>query len=191
MKIFNKIWTSKTAIIFLSILLIGLTYLAEWIEGWTGAFLILGAAFEGLLLAGFFILGLVKIIRTKDKGFILPLIIAIIASAIVVFRPVETIIEKIKSPVVLYGYCEHTVTGVSLKLREDNTFEYNAGAFLSREMHYGKYILKDDTLTLKFSNIKPTNIDSILLVTNYCLTEFGDTTKHNHQFNIKINNLRK
>lgn len=187
----KKICTTKTAIIFLSILLVGLTYLAYWIEGWTGMFLILSVGLLGLVFFVFFIAGLVTLFRKKDKGLLIPLSIAVIAIIIVVFRPVETIIEKFKSPVVLFGYCEHTVTGLSIKLRQDKTFEYNVGAFLTKKIYYGQYSWTRDTLILKFNNNAPDNITNKLLFTYNSLTEIGDTTNHRHQFQIICNDLNK
>jgi len=187
----KKILTIKTTIILLSIFLIGLTYLAYWIEGWVGVYLLLAAGISGLVLIGFFISGLFKFFRVKEKGLLVSLTLAIFAFVTVLFRPVETIIEKFKSPVVLYGYCEHTVTGLSIKLRQDSSFEYNAGAFLSREMYYGQYAWTGDTLTLKFNDNVPENINDKLLLANNSLTEISSTTKHKHQFKISYNNTKK
>jgi hypothetical protein len=187
----KKIWTTKTLIIFLSILLVGLTYLAYWIEGWTGAYLFMGAGLTAIVLIGFFVAGLVKMLKSKDKGLIVPLIIAVFAILIVVFRPLETLLEKLKSPVVLYGYCEHTVTALSIKLRQDRTFEYNAGAFLSREIYYGEYSLTGDTLKLNFNDNTPDNSKDKLLLKDSSVIEIGDTTKHRHHFRITYNDLIK
>ncbi len=191
MNITKNIGLIRTVIIVLSILLVGMSYLAFWIEGWACVFIFLGADVIGLFLIGFSICGIIIIFKNKNSGLITSLVIAVLAIFIVVFRPVEYIIEKLKSPVVLFAYCEHTVTNVSLKLRQDKTFEYNAGAFLSREIYHGYYNIIADTLVLNFNGNNNVNVRNKLLITDEEIIEIGDTTRHLHHFKITLNNWEK
>lgn len=186
----KKISIIKSGLVSLSILFSGFFYIAYWLEGWNGMFLFLAVGIIGFLLIGFFIFGLVTLFKTKKKELYFPLTIALIAIMIVVFRPIEFIIEELKSPVVLHGYCEHTVTEVSIRLRQDGTFEYNAGTFLSNKVYNGKYSLISDTIKLEFNNA-PDYINDRLLLTDFSLIEIGDTASHRHDFKIIYNELIK
>lgn len=171
-------------IIFVSLLFIGLKYFGFWIEGFSGAFILLNTAVMGVSL---FIMLLILIIQTKRKTFLISFFIGLIAIITVVFAPVEHVIEKLKSPIVLFGYCEHTVTVVSLTLRQDRSFEYNGGAFMKREMYYGNYQINDDTLVLSFAEKHPETIKEKLVFSEKGLLEIGDTIKHRHLFRISRN----
>lgn len=182
--------TTSTILIF-SLLVVGLKYLGLWIEGFTGMFLILFAGLTGLILLVLLGVCIVTIFKTRDVKLVIPFVIGLIAILITAFSPIEKLVEKLKSPVVLTGYCEHTVTAVSLILRQDKSFEYNAGAFLSKEMYYGNYQIKKDTLNLYFLDEKPVNVKNKLIFVDKGLLEIGDTIKHRHLFKITYNKLTR
>lgn len=187
----KKIRQTSTTILILSVALIGLKYLGFWLEGFAGMFLVLFAVLTGLVLLGLLGVRIVTIFKTKNIKFFIPFVIGTIAILIFVFSPFEKLKEKLKSPVVFSGYCEHTVTTVGLSLRQDKSFEYNAGAFLSKEIYYGNYNLSRDTLTLNFKNKQPENINNKLVFINNGLLEIGDTSTHRHFFKITLNKLKE
>ena len=171
--------------------LVALKYLGLWVEGFIGMFIVLFAGLTGMILLGLLVVRIVTIFKTRNKNLFIPFIIGIISILIVIFEPFENLKEKFKSPVVLSGYCEHTVTTVGLSLRQDKSFEYNAGAFLSKEIYSGNYNLSIDTLTLNFNNKQPKNINNKLVFINNGLQEIGDTTTHRHFFKITFNKLKE
>ncbi len=187
----KKIRQTSTTILILSFVLVGLKYFGLWLEGFTGMFLVLAAGLTGLILLGLLVIRLVTIFKNRNKKLFIPFVIGSIAILIVVFAPFEKLVEKLKSPIVLSGYCEHTVTTVGLSLRQDKSFEYNAGAFLSKEIYYGNYNLSRDTLTLDFKNKNPENIHNRLVFINNGLQEIGDTSTHRHFFKITLNELKE
>ncbi len=180
--------TSKT-IFILSLALIGLKYFGLWLEGFAGMFFVLFAALTGLILLGLLGVRIVTIFKIRNIKYFFPIVIGTIAIFLFVFSPFEKLIEKLKSPVVLSGYCEHTVTTVGLSLRQDKSFEYNAGAFMSKEMYYGNYQIIKDTLILNFGDKSPNNVKNKLIFADKGLLEIGDTTSHRHFFKIKYNKL--
>jgi hypothetical protein len=110
---------------------------------------------------------------------------------IVIFQPIEQIIEKMKSPVIFSGTCEHTVTFVWILLREDKTFDYNAGGFLERIIYNGTYKIKDDSLFLKFKKKVSNNISDTLIIDQYGLKETTLRKKHQHFFKGQISKIKK
>ncbi len=187
----KKIKQTSTTILILSLVLVALKYLGLWVEGFTGMIIVLFAGLTGMILLWLLIVRIVTIFKARNKNLFIPFIIGIIAIWIVIFEPFENLKEKYKSPVVLSGYCEHTVTTVGLSLRQDKSFEYNAGAFLSKEIYYGNYNLSRDTLILNFKNKQPVNITKKLVFINNGLQEIGDTSTHRHFFKITLNKLKE
>ncbi len=106
----SKIWTTRNSIILLSILLVSLFYTSILIEGWTAVFLLMIAFPIGILLIGFLLFGMLSAIKARDKAFFLPALIGIVTLLKIIYRPVEQLIEKLKSPVILYDYCEQSIT---------------------------------------------------------------------------------
>ncbi|MDP2234855.1 MAG: hypothetical protein Q8J88_00350 [Bacteroidales bacterium] len=187
----KKIKQTSTTILILSLVLVTLKYLGLWVEGFTGMIIVLFAGLTGMILLWLLVVRIVTIFKARNKNLFIPFIIGIIAIWIVIFEPFENLKEKYKSPVVLSGYCEHTVTTVGLSLRQDKSFEYNAGAFLSKEIYYGNYNLSRDTLILNFKNKQPVNITKKLVFINNGLQEIGDTSTHRHFFKITLNKLKE
>jgi len=185
----KKIRQTTTTILILSLVLIGLKYFGLWLEGFAGMFLVLFAALTGLILLGLLGVRIVTIFKTRNIKFFFPFVIGTIAILVFVFSPFEKFKEKLKSPVVLSGYCEHTVTTVGLSLRQDKSFEYNAGAFMSKEIYYGNYQINNDTLILNFGDKSPDNVKKKLIFADKGLLEIGDTSTHRHIFKIKYNKL--
>jgi len=101
-----------------------------------------------------------------------------------------SLVDKFKSPVLFYGYCEHTMTSVTLVLRQDKTFEYDVGAFLKTEVLYGNYQIINDTVTLNFSNKKQYSVADKLVFTDISLKEIGDSSIHRHNFKFRINEIK-
>ena len=163
-----------------------------WIQGFEAVYLFMFVTVMGLTLI---------VLVTRElfikKNFI-AFGIGIFALCIVIFRPFEFISEALKSPIVVSGYCEHTVTTLSISLRKDKTFEYNAGAFLKKEMYYGNYYLKNDTLILNFDARKPEKLKDTLvfkkdsIYKHDWLFEIGKTQKnHLHSFMLTTNLIWK
>jgi len=166
-------------------------YLARWVEGWVGMFMFMGVVGFGITLIVASLVGLLRLVFKKDRTLILPLVTACLSYFVVVYQPIERITEKLKSPVSLYGYCDHAVTAASLKLRENGSFEYNAGAFLSREIYYGSYKVNADTVILNFEDPVPNNVNNMLLFSDEALIEIGDSTMHKHRFLTSVNNVKE
>lgn len=180
------------SIYILSFLLLILKYAAFLIAGWTAVLLFVIGLAVFLVLSVLIIIHLVEIFRKRNyqfKSFITILLFFLIAF-IIIYEPVEYYIEKSKSPVNLHGYCEHTVTMTSILCREDNTFEYNAGAFLDRDIYYGKYKVQNDTIFLSFSPDSCAYLNDTLLLSDDYLIEFGDLTRHRHRFKLTKNELK-
>lgn len=189
MKIEKKIRQTSKTILILSFVLVGLKYLGLWLEGFTGMFLVLAAGLTGLILLGLLVCRLSTIFKKRNIKLFIPFGIGSIAILIVVFAPFEKLVEKLKSPIVLSGYCEHTVTTVGLSLRQDKSFDYNAGAFMSEEIYYGNYQITKDTLFLNFGDKNQGKMKNKLIFTDKGLLEIGDTTTHRHLFKITTNKL--
>jgi len=191
----KQISTKKELIItlFSGVGFICLFYIGFVVASWIGMILILISLIFGLA-SGLVFLGLiVNSIRYKiytKKRFINVCIVGL-SLFIVIFQPIEMIIEKVKSPVIFGGSCEHTVTTVWIVLRQDKTFEYNAGAFLDREMYYGKYEVMDSLIVLRFDNNKNVNTNDTLIITGNGLEELNLKIKHHHIFKGKINKILK
>ena len=191
----KQISTKKELIITLvsGIGFICLFYIGFIVASWIGMILILISLIFGAA-SGFVFLGLIiNSIRFKiyTKKRIVNICIVGLSLFVVIFQPVEMIIEKVKSPVIFGGSCEHTVTSVWIVLREDKTFEYNAGALLDREMYYGKYEVLDSLIVLRFDNNKIVNTNDTLIMTNNGLEELNLKMKHHHIFRGKIDKLIK
>ncbi len=182
----------STSIFILAPLLVSVKYLALWIGGGIAVYsFIFGIIVLCLLVLALFS-QIVLIIAKRLFGLknLIPIIITILCLWITLSNPLEWLIEKTKSPVILYGYCEHTVTTVSIKLRENSTCEYNAGAFLKNETYKGTYIIKNDSVILNFKGLNPDNVADTLIYNEKFLTEIGDTTRHRHHFIITTNRTK-
>jgi len=140
-------------------------------------------------IVGFILVVLILIALFAKKNFIAASI-GVIALSIVIFRPIEFMIESLKSPKVASAYCEHTVSAVSIILRMDHSFEYNAGTFLSHENYTGTYSIKGDTVILHFENKYPTPVIESLVYKEHLLKEIGNP-QHNHEFILTKNLIWK
>jgi len=170
-----------------------LFYTGFSVAGWIGVLLILISLIFGAASVFIFLGLIVNSIRFKiyTKRRIFNICIVGLSIFIVVFQPIETIIEKLKSPIVFAGSCKHTVTSVSIVLRQDKIFEYNDGAFLDRDLYYGKYQILDNLVVLGFDNYKIVNLKDTLIITNNGLEELNLNKKHYHIFKGKIDKLIK
>lgn len=178
----------------LGLCVILLKYAALWIGGWAGMFLFLIYYAVGLITLLFSMIIVIKAVseRSLSKNRLFSFTIPFLALGVVVFQPIEWGIEKLKSPVVYAGSCKHTVTSVWLKLRADGSCEYNAGKFMEREMYYGIYHLKEDTIQIEFNSGKvPEDIKTQLVINQRGLREIGDSTDHYHFFRAKIDKLKR
>ena len=136
------------------------------------------------------IIGLVRIVNKSEKKSIAVVLIGIFSLSIVIFVPVGEIIESQKSPIVFKGWCEHTVTSTSLTLREDNSFEFDVGAFLSRELKLGTYSIKNDTIKLVFKEAQ-TQINTTLYIEKEGVYELGrKPNEWREHFRTDINELK-
>ena len=187
----SNISTNNKLILISSGLFLALFYFSMWIEGWTGVLFLAITGLIGIIIIFLILYSLYKTVINRKYIPSVYVLAPVLALLIVTFRPVEKIIEGFKSPVVLYGYCEHTVTGLSLKLRANNTFEYNAGAFLSKEMYYGFYNIKNDTLILNFDGLNPENIINKLIVNKDSVIEISDSLGHRHTFKTSLNKIKQ
>ena len=168
-----------------------LFYIGYVVASWIGMIIVLISLIFGAATAYVFFGLIINSIRFKvyTKKRITNISIAGLSLFLVIFQPVEMIIEKLKSPIVFGGSCEHTVTSVWIVLRQDNTFEYNAGAFLDRVMYYGKYEKLDSVIVLRFDNSKNVNTNDTLIITNDGLEELNLNMKHHHVFRGKVDKL--
>ncbi|MEK8181252.1 hypothetical protein WMW71_12970 [Flavobacterium buctense] len=173
--------------IILSLAFVFFFYFTLWIGGFSAVFLMFFTGIIGLFL----IFLILKEVFVK-KNY-LAFGIGIFALCIVIFRPIEYIIESLKSPIVACGYCEHTMTSLSINLRKNKTFEYNAGAFLEKEMYSGNYTVKNDTLVLNFNEPFPKRLKDTLIYQDNWLNELGKEKEkeHNHNFKLTTNSIWK
>jgi DMSO reductase anchor subunit len=189
MKTNKNVQITSWAITGFSFLFVGLTYFAFWIEGFTAIYLLLVVGLIGLVLMGLIGRRIITVVIHKNYKLLISPVIGLLALVIVIFQPVEKIIESQKSPVVWLGFCEHTVTSTSILLRKNKTFEYNAGAFLSTVVFYGKYEIKGDTLVLLFNQTPPENLKEKLLFIDNGLVEIADSNVVTQYFIPTINKL--
>ncbi len=173
--------------IILSLIFIFFFYFALWIEGFSAVYLMLFTGIIGLVLFGSLSYDVFVKKNYLASG------IGIVALCIVIFRPIEYIIESLKSPIVVSGYCEHTVTSLSINLRKDKTFEYNAGGFLEKIEYFGTYDIKNDTLILNFDKPFPKDLKHTLIYNDNWITELGKAKQngHNHNFKLTTNSIFK
>jgi hypothetical protein len=190
-----KEWSGsiRTALVILAIALITLRY-TLYIEGWIAALLFAIGGFVFLMLAAVLITWTFIIIRTREftKKNILAILFGVTAILISLYEPIALIAEGLKSRIVLWGQCEHTITNVFVVLREDGTFEYNAGAFLKKEEYDGEYKITGDSLLLRYNDSTRTDLPVKMIYKkvagqNKWLICSGDTTKHRHHFTLKMN----
>jgi hypothetical protein len=182
--------TAKNQTVFiLSFSLIALFYIAMAIEGFVGVCLLIIAIGFAIGIICIVLFNGISKIRNPNNNILWSTLIGIGALCVVIFRPIEFLIEKLKSPIVFYGQCEHTVTMTSLVLRENQSFEYNAGGFLSNEMYYGTYKVNGDTLSLQFDSEEIPLSDKLIHIKDG-LIEFKNT-EHNHGFKESQNLLWK
>ena len=163
--------------IILSLLFLLLFYFALWIGGFYAVYLLIFTGIIGLSLV------FLIVRETFYKRNYWTSGIGILALSLVIFRPIEFVIESLKSDVVVFAFCEHTVTSVSVTLRKDKTFEYNAGAFLEQEIYFGTYKIVSDTVILSFDLQKPEYLGDTLVYKNNFLKEVGNA-KHNDNFKL-------
>ncbi len=188
-------WSSsiQTAIIVLSITLIGLRY-SLYIGGWIAAFLFAIGGYIFFILVTFLIIWTICFVWTKEltRKNILSIVIGVVAILISIFEPIELVAEGLKSRIVLFGECEHSMTSVFIALREDGTFEYNAGAFLKKEEYIGEYRITGDSLILNYEGNQIKDLPTKMVFekngakTNGLICS-GDTTEHRHHFILTIN----
>ena len=187
-------WSSsiRTIIVILSMTLIGLRY-SLYIEGWIAAILFAIGGFIFFILVTFLIIWTICIVWTREltRKNILPIVLGVVAILISIFEPIELITERLKSRIVLFGECEHTMTNVFIALREDGTFEYNAGAFLENEEYQGEYRITGDSLLLNYEGNQIKDLPTkMIFEKNGAKTKglicSGDTTEHRHYFILTI-----
>lgn len=106
-------------------------------------------------------------------------------------RPIHNLAEKFKSPILLSGYCEHTMTSVVLELRQDKSFCYHPGSFLKSDVAHGCYRLSADTVILQFRDSTKYRLSHRLLFRDTTLVEIGDSLAHRHRFTITVNKLNR
>ena len=136
------------------------------------------------------IIYIAQYIKIKKLIYIKGFFFGILSAGLILFVPIGKIVEELKSPIVFKGYCEHTVTSTSLVLREDNSFEFNTGAFLSRNIIKGTYDIKNDTITLAFEDDQP-KLSSRLLLQEEGIAELDkDSNKLKEYFVAKTNKLK-
>ena len=171
-------------LLILSVVFVLLFYFALWLEGFAAVSLLLFTTVIGLVL-------LVLVLKSlfSEKNF-LGAGLGVLALYIVVFSPIETIIESLKSPLVSTGYCEHTMSSASLYLRKNHSFEYINGGFLSNDIYEGTYIRKGDTVLVHFEKKHPTPLMDTLIYKKNWLKEIGNE-KHNHEFKLTKNLIWK
>ncbi|RZJ67751.1 MAG: hypothetical protein EOO50_04025 [Flavobacterium sp.] len=182
-------------VIAFSILLIGCKYFAIFIDGFEAVFIFLLAVFFGFLLCCFALFGAIRLVFHKEARFIYPTAAAVFVIIFAVFEPIEYVVEKMKSPPVFAGYCEHTVTAVWILMRADKTFEYGPGSFLTNDTRFGTYSRANDTIFLHFKDSVPKHAKTELIFKkaydgSRYLGEVGDTTKHLHGFKITLDKLK-
>ncbi|MGK0308843.1 MAG: hypothetical protein ACI8RP_001810 [Urechidicola sp.] len=177
----------SVGLIVLSILFCAMFYIALWVESWVGVIFFMASIAFGFILLGFMVAGVYFFVKSRKKNLAFALGVSLASILIVYFDPIHTISEKLKSPVVLSGYCEHTVTQVSLVLRKDMSFEYNPGAFLKKEMYYGRYLITGDTIILDFDSEPLKEIKNKLVIHDSYFIEIGDSLEHLHGFIITTN----
>ena len=145
------------------------------------------SAISGLIFVIFFIISLfyllILIFKKWDKNNLYAFTVLIFGLTLTWFRVPYKIIEATKAPVIFHGICEHTVSFVWVKLRSDNTFDFEPGSFLDRNIIRGNYRISNDTVFLETFDGKIPNLQTskpMLKITNRVLVEIKDTTVHSH-----------
>jgi len=116
--------------------------------------------------------------------------VGFLALGIISLDPLEYIIEKTRSPIVLAAYCEHTVSGHSLFLRENGRFMHITPRLLTpTKKEHGTYTLRNDTLTLHFEKSPSIHMAHIYTLERKVLKALPNTSSHLHSFRIDKNDL--
>ena len=193
MRNWNKLF--RVSAFILSILTLVLYFLTFYIlEGWITVFILMAGVIAFALTSICIILLFTRNIlkRNHSIGNYIPIFIFLVVILVIFFKPVDRLIEYSKSPIILHGYCEHTVTTVSLTLRADRTFEYYPGAFLSHDIGIGTYKIESDSIFLFFdAESEAITVNDTLVFDDNNIYEIGNDTTHLHIFEITVNELNR
>ncbi|NUY82067.1 hypothetical protein HUK80_14275 [Flavobacterium sp. MAH-1] len=148
----------------------------------------------GSVLAVFIVVGLLRALNDRSFNTVFPSLIGILAICIVIFSPIERILEAMKAERILEGKCEHTVSTAWIVLRKDGTFEYSPAMFLEPKEYEGTFVHKGDSILLSFRNSVPQTSAKMVF-----RSELGKTYLHGydsvenvyHDFYLELNKLEK
>ncbi|MCK5857262.1 MAG: hypothetical protein KAG64_07225 [Bacteroidales bacterium] len=182
----------KKALYILALVLIISKYIVFNADGFWIVYLSMFGFVVLIALLGLSLIYFISIILNKsfNISIVMPLLISALSLVIIIYNPIGKAIEYFKSPIVLGGYCEHTVTYVSLSFREDGTFYHNPGNFLSNKSAEGEYRIKDDTIFLQFTKgMEDINTNDTLIIRSTYFEELSTDSLHHHVFKIETNHL--
>lgn len=185
----KSIFNIRAIIIVSALLFLILNHLIYILDGISAIYSFIGAFILFIILVTSTLIGIYRIIKLRKSNLVIPLVISLIVFFITYFHPIERIIESTKSPKVLFAYCEHSMYSVSIKFREDTSFEYYPGGIFTNKKYFGNYLIKNDTIILNFKNKNLNNVASKLLMTERYLTEIDSTKKYYHTFKITYNKM--
>jgi hypothetical protein len=160
------------------------------LDGWIAVFLLMAGGITGVLSIITILLLVARnfVKHNHSIGNYIPAILLLTVVLFIRFDPIDGMIEKAKSPIIMHGYCEHTVSTVSITLRQDLTFEHNPGAFLTKEKGFGTYRIKEDSVFLFFhEDSDGIAVNDTLTFDNENIYEIGNDTIHLCVLKLSIN----
>lgn len=102
---------------------------------------------KGIFMLGILIYSGIEFIRKKRTGFVIPIIVTVLN--LIVIKVIQNEFEKREaSPVVFQAHYDGDINGLTLYLRKNHTYKIDDFSILGGTCHYGKYILKGDTIVL-------------------------------------------
>jgi len=173
-------------VFFLSILLVFLEIIAYSYIGEMEAYFLFAFIIIKIVLVVVFFLQLVAFITTKNKKLILAMLFPIASIFIVSSHIIEKTFQKTDQHIYLTQYCNQTIHPLSLKLKEDKTFEYTTGLYLEKVIYHGVYDLSCDSLELTFNEIVPEELVYELLEKQKKLAEISYEVKKS-QIKLSLN----
>jgi len=179
-------------VFFLSLLLIILEIIAYSYIGELEAYFLFAFIIVKVVLVVVFFLQLVAVITTKNIKLIFAMLFPILSFSIVSSHIIERTFKKDDQHIYLSKYCNQTIHPLSLKLKEDKTFEYTTGLYLEKTIYHGVYVLSCDSLELTFNEVIPEELIYELLEKQKKLEEISYKVKESQvKLSLTMNSKKK
>ena len=113
----------------------------------TGFLLSIRFFFMHALLIGVIIYSLIRLLKTKTRGYLFPIVVCLIHTVVVITLRIQLNLRE-SSPVVLQAHYDGDINGLTLYLRQNKTYKLSDYAVFSETTNYGEYRISGDTILL-------------------------------------------